>query len=69
MVIGKVVDEIVATQKVDSLFGQKLLLVQPLDLEGADWGEAVLAIDGLPDHHAGFLQPSTGSGATRKGRS
>ncbi|HSR50612.1 MAG TPA: EutN/CcmL family microcompartment protein [Acidobacteriota bacterium] len=46
MVIGKVVDEMVATHKKEPFHGQKLLVVQPLSLEGEDWGEAILAIDG-----------------------
>ncbi len=46
MLIGRVVGNLVATQKDSQLEGAKLLLVQPLDLEGKDRGGAVLAIDG-----------------------
>ncbi len=42
MVIAKVVDEMVSTQKQDHLFGQKLLVVQPVELDGSDWGDEVL---------------------------
>ena len=46
MIIGRVIDELVATQKDDAFEGQKLLLVQPLSPEGEENGEAFLAIDG-----------------------
>ncbi len=46
MLIGRVVGNVVATQKNEKLEGSKLLLVQPLDLAGAAQGGAVLAIDG-----------------------
>lgn len=45
MLIGRVVGNLVATQKNERLEGAKLLLVQPLGLAGADQGVAVLAID------------------------
>ena len=47
MTIGKVVGNIVATQKNAKLEGSKLLLVQPLDLEGQAKGASVIAIDGV----------------------
>ncbi len=47
MLIGRVVGNLVATQKNAKLEGSKLLLVQPLDLEGKDRGTTVLAIDGV----------------------
>ncbi len=47
MIIGRVVDQFVATQKDSALEGQKLLVVQPLTLEGEESGESVLAIDGV----------------------
>jgi ethanolamine utilization protein EutN len=47
MLLGRVVGNLVATQKNDKLEGAKLLLVQPLDLEGRDKGTTVLAIDGV----------------------
>jgi len=47
MVVGRVLGSVVATQKNAKLEGAKLLLVQPLDLEGAPRGGAVLAIDGV----------------------
>lgn len=47
MLIGRVVGNVVATQKHAKLEGSKLLLVQPLDLEGQQRGTTVLAIDGV----------------------
>ena len=47
MLIAKVVGTVVATQKNAKLEGTKLLLVQPLDLEGAPRGASVIAIDSV----------------------
>jgi ethanolamine utilization protein EutN len=47
MQIGRVVGTVVATQKNRKLEGAKLLLVQPLTLEGDPRGVAVLAIDSV----------------------
>jgi microcompartment protein CcmK/EutM len=47
MLIGRVVGNVVSTVKNKKLEGAKLLLVQPLDLEGRDRGTAVLAIDSV----------------------
>jgi ethanolamine utilization protein EutN len=47
MQIGRVVGTVVATQKHGTFEGAKLLLVQPLDLDDAPRGAAVLAIDGV----------------------
>ena len=47
MLLGRVLGSVVATQKNEKLEGAKLLLVQPLDLEGKPRGAAVLAIDGV----------------------
>jgi microcompartment protein CcmK/EutM len=46
MLIGRVVGNLVATHKNEKLEGAKLLLVQPLDLQGAARGVTILAIDG-----------------------
>ena len=45
MIIGRVVSQLFATQKNAKLTGAKLLLVQPLDLDGNEKGEIVLAVD------------------------
>ncbi len=47
MLIGRVVGELVATQKHPSHEGRKLLLVQPLNLDGSDRGDAMVAIDSV----------------------
>ena len=47
MLIGRVVGELVATQKHPSHEGRKLLLVQPLNLDGSDRGNAVVALDAV----------------------
>jgi ethanolamine utilization protein EutN len=45
MKIGKVIGTVVASRKVESLNGVKLLLVQPLDEDGKPSGEPVVACD------------------------
>jgi ethanolamine utilization protein EutN len=47
VVIGRVVGNLVSTQKNAQLEGTKLLLVQPLDLQGAPRGATVIAIDAV----------------------
>lgn len=47
MLIGRVIGEVVATQKHRSHEGRKILVVQPLDLDGSDRGDAVLALDAV----------------------
>ena len=47
MQIGEVVGSVVATQKNKKLEGAKLLLVQPLTLDGKPRGTTVLAIDSV----------------------
>jgi ethanolamine utilization protein EutN len=45
MLIGRVIGEVVATQKHASHEGRKALLVQPLNLDGTNRGDAVVALD------------------------
>ena len=47
MLIARVIGDVVATQKVASHEGRKILLLQPLNLDGSDRGEAVLALDAV----------------------
>jgi ethanolamine utilization protein EutN len=47
MLIARIIGELVATQKHPSHNGHKLLLVQPLDLDGSDRGDAVVALDAV----------------------
>ena len=45
MLIARVIGDVVATHKHASHQGQKALLVQPLNLDGSDRGNAVVAFD------------------------
>jgi microcompartment protein CcmK/EutM len=45
MYIAKVIGDIVSSVKHDTLHAQKLLLVQPVDPDGAECGEPLIAID------------------------
>ncbi len=47
MLIGRIIGDVVATQKAASHEGRKILVVQPLNLDGSDRGEAVLALDAV----------------------
>ena len=47
MLIGRVIGDLVATQKDASHEGRKLLLVQPLNLDGSNRGDAVVALDAV----------------------
>lgn len=47
MLIGRVIGEVIATQKHESHAGSKALLVQPLQLDGSDRGDAVVALDAV----------------------
>lgn len=47
MLIARVIGDVVATQKHPSHHGRKALLVQPLNLDGSDRGDAVVALDAV----------------------
>lgn len=47
MILGRVTGVVVATHKHYKLEGRKLLLVQPLDLEGEPRGVVILAVDSV----------------------
>lgn len=47
MLIARVIGEVVATRKHPSHEGLKLLVVQPLDLDGSERGDAVVAVDAV----------------------
>ena len=47
MLIARVIGEVVATRKHPSHEGLKLLLVQPLNLDGSDRGDALVAADAV----------------------
>jgi microcompartment protein CcmK/EutM len=47
VLIARVIGEVVATQKHASHEGRKILLVQPLNLDGSERGDAVVALDAV----------------------
>jgi len=47
MVLGRVIGNVVATMKNESLVGQRLLIVQPIDRNGRDKGKAIVALDSV----------------------
>jgi microcompartment protein CcmK/EutM len=47
VLIARIIGEVVATRKHPSHEGLKLLLVQPLNLDGSDRGDAVVAVDSV----------------------
>lgn len=47
MLIARVVGELVSTHKHSSHEGRKALIVQPLDLDGSNRGDPVIALDAV----------------------
>ncbi|MDP3177352.1 MAG: EutN/CcmL family microcompartment protein [Spirochaetaceae bacterium] len=47
MMLGRVVATVVSTEKHPHYVGHKLLMVQPLGLDGAPRGKPLLAVDGV----------------------
>ena len=47
MLIGTVIGDVVATQKVASHEGRKILIVQPIQLDGTDRSDPILALDAV----------------------
>ena len=47
MIIARVVGNVIATQKEATHEGKKILLLQPLDLDGAAMGDVVVALDSV----------------------
>ena len=47
MLIGRIIGNVVATQKSPSHEGRTILVVQPLNLDGSDRGEPLLALDAV----------------------
>ena len=47
MIIARVIGDVVATRKHPSHEGSKILVVQPLNLDGSDRGDTVLAFDSV----------------------
>lgn len=47
MIIARVVGNVTATQKQESHEGKKILLIQPLGLDGQPFGDVVAALDSV----------------------
>jgi microcompartment protein CcmK/EutM len=47
MTLGRVIGNVVATQKNDRYEGSRVLIVQPIDLDGARAGTELLALDSV----------------------
>lgn len=47
MIAGRVVANVVSTEKHPHYVGHKLLMVQPLDADGKPAGKALIAVDGV----------------------
>ena len=47
MLLGRVIGNVVCTMKNESLTGQRLLIVQPLDRKGRDKGRPIVALDSV----------------------
>lgn len=47
MLIAHVIGELISTHKHQSHVGRKALIVQPLDLDGSNRGDAVIAFDAV----------------------
>ncbi len=47
MIIARVVGNVIASQKQKSHEGKKILLIQPLDLDGSPMGDVVVALDAV----------------------
>ena len=47
MILGRVVGNVVATQKNARYEGGRIMVVRPIDLDGADAGDELLALDAV----------------------
>ncbi|MGH9684988.1 MAG: EutN/CcmL family microcompartment protein [Candidatus Acidiferrales bacterium] len=47
MLLGRVIGTVVATMKNETLVGQRLLIVQPLNRRGGDTGKPLVALDSV----------------------
>ncbi|HRS53365.1 MAG TPA: EutN/CcmL family microcompartment protein [Bacteroidales bacterium] len=47
MIIGKVIGNVVGTIKAPGYESKKILVIQPIDIEGNNKGKAILAIDAV----------------------
>lgn len=65
MIIAKVVGNIWATRKEDSLIGRKLMIVQPSRITGEPLGECIVAVDAVDAGIGEMVLVATGSSARR----
>lgn len=63
MVFARVVGSVVATNKDEKLTGKKLLLVQPVSLEGAVQGNPLVSVDAVGAGEGEFVLLVQGSSA------
>ena len=65
MIIAQVVGNIWATRKEESLVGRKLMIVQPMRLDGTETGESFVAVDTIDAGIGEMVLVATGSSARR----
>lgn len=65
MIIAKVVGNIWATRKEESLVGRKLMIVQPSRLTGEPLGECIVAVDTIDAGIGEMVLVAMGSSARR----
>jgi microcompartment protein CcmK/EutM len=63
MLLGRVTGTLVASRKDEGLAGQKFLLVQRVDLDGADTTGHVVAVDSVGAGEGDFVLWASGSSA------
>ena len=47
MILGRVIGTVVSTAKLEALTGHKILIVRPVDPQGAEAGAVILALDSV----------------------
>lgn len=65
MIIAQVVGNIWATRKEESLVGRKLMIVQPMRLDGTCTGESFVAVDTIDAGIGEMVIVAAGSSARR----
>ena len=63
MIIAKVIGNIWATRKEESLTGRKLMMVQPAQLDGTVMGNVIVAVDTIDAGIGDMVIVATGSSA------
>lgn len=63
MLLGRVAGNLVASRKDEGLEGQKLLVVQNVDLDGQDTGGFVIAVDSVGAGEGDMVLYASGSSA------